>query len=211
MRNKRRRAEPADLHMPTNEVVDCRRAAPVWHLFELDAGKPRKPFGNDVQLRGRHQVVSTDDRRRGGRRALAGWAEPAFQRSNQRSGRSSANDVPLGRGRVVDITQVADRLSERSRHWPRPSHTVDGRPGGRENSPSRPTIPGMTVVDRPTISEQFFGQFHAHRFPNRWKMPSIYIHFCTRPRRTRRSARPVVFLIRGERGLLPASLSRHGF
>ena len=27
---------------------------------------------------------------------------------------SSANDVPLGRRRVVDITQVADRLSERS-------------------------------------------------------------------------------------------------
>jgi hypothetical protein len=42
----------------------------------------------------------------------------------------------------------------------------------------------MTVVDRPTISEQFFGQFHAHGFPNRWKTPSTYIYFCTRPRRT---------------------------
>ena len=70
-------------------------------------------------------------------------------------------------------------------HWPRPSHTVDGgstrRRRGWENSPSRPTIWGMTVVDRPTISEQFFGRFHAHGFPNRWKTPSIYIYFCTRP------------------------------
>jgi hypothetical protein len=40
---------------------------------------------------------------------------------------------------------------------------------GRENSPSRPTIWGMTVVDRPTTSEQFFGRFHAHGFPDRWE------------------------------------------
>jgi hypothetical protein len=33
----------------------------------------------------------------------------------------------------------------------------------------------MTVVDRPTTSEQFFGRFHAHGFPDRWEMPSIYI------------------------------------
>jgi hypothetical protein len=59
---------------------------------------------------------------------------------------------------------------------------------GRENSPSLPTIRGMTVVDRPTISGQFLGRFHAHGLPNKWKMPSIYRHFCTRPRRTRRSA-----------------------
>jgi hypothetical protein len=53
----------------------------------------------------------------------------------------------------------------------------------------------MTVVDRPTISVQFFGWFHAHGFANKWKKPSIYRHFCTRPRRTRRSARPVGFCV----------------
>ena len=40
----------------------------------------------------------------------------------------------------------------------------------------------MTVVDRPTISEQFFDRFHAQCFPNKWKMPSIYRCFYTRPK-----------------------------
>jgi hypothetical protein len=38
----------------------------------------------------------------------------------------SANDVPLGRRRVVDITQVADRLSGRLAEA-----VTHGRPGGR--------------------------------------------------------------------------------
>jgi hypothetical protein len=49
------------------------------------------------------------------------------------------------------------------------------------------------VVDRSTISVQFLGRFDAHGLPISGKMPSIYRHFCTRPRRTRRSARPVGF------------------
>jgi hypothetical protein len=57
----------------------------------------------------------------------------------------------------------------------------------------------MTVVDRPTISEQFFDRFHAQCFPNKWKMPSIYRCFYTRPRRARRSVRPVSFFVRGGR------------
>ena len=30
---------------------------------------------------------------------------------------------------------------------------------------------GMTVVDRPTISGQFSGRFHAYSFPNKLKLP----------------------------------------
>jgi hypothetical protein len=43
------------------------------------------------------------------------------------------------------------------------------------------------VVDRPTIRVQFLGRFHAHGLPNKRKMPSIYRHFCAKPRLTRRS------------------------
>src|SRR5271169_2309516 len=32
-----------------------------------------------------------------------------------------------------------------------------------------PTIRGMTVIDRPTISVQFLGRFHAHGLPNNGK------------------------------------------
>jgi hypothetical protein len=60
------------------------------------------------------------------------------------------------------------------------SWTVDGdstrRRRGRENSPSRPTIRGMTVVDRPTISEQFFGRNPSsttHAPPSRY---ATYMH-----------------------------------
>ena len=38
--------------------------------------------------------------------------EPAFQRSTSTIRARSANDVPLGRRRVVDIAQVTDCLSE---------------------------------------------------------------------------------------------------
>jgi hypothetical protein len=61
------------------------------------------------------------------------------------------------------------------------------------------TIRGITVVDRPTISVEFLGRFHAHGLPNKWKMPSIYRHFCTKPRRTRRSGRPAVFFFLASR------------
>ena len=125
--------------------------------------------------------------------------EPAFQRSNptirtqaRRTMCRSAPDV-LSTSPKSPIASASDRDIGRGRHT-RSTGVSTRRRRGRENSPSRPTIRGMTVVDRPTISEQFFGQFHAHGFPNRWKTPSTYIYFCTRPRRTRRSARPVVFL-----------------
>ena len=45
-----------------------------------------------------------------------------------------------------------------------------------------PTIRGMTVVDRPTISGQFLGRFHAHGLLNKRRMPSIYRHFGPGPR-----------------------------
>jgi hypothetical protein len=61
------------------------------------------------------------------------------------------------------------------------------------NWPSRPYDSGMAVLDRPTISGQFLGQFHAHGLPNKWKMPSIYRDFGARPGRTRRSARREIF------------------
>ena len=59
---------------------------------------------------------------------------------------------------------------------------------GRENSPSRPYDSGMTVVDRPTISGQFLGRFHAHSLPNNLRMPvsTVTSH---EPKRARRSAR----------------------
>jgi len=89
------------------------------------------------------------------------------------------------RPKPASSTPSATCCGRRSPSGTAASWTVDGgstrRRRGRENSPSRPTIRGMTVVDRPTISEQFFGRFHAHGFPNRWKTPSIYIYFCTRP------------------------------
>jgi hypothetical protein len=69
-------------------------------------------------------------------------------------------EITIRNGRVLDSRRGATR-----------------RRRGRENSPSRPTIWGMTVFDRPTISVQFFGRFHAHGFPNKWKMPSIYRNF----------------------------------
>jgi hypothetical protein len=68
--------------------------------------------------------------------------------------------------------------------WPARS-AIGLRRRGRENSPSRPTIRGMTVVDRPTISGQFLGRFHAHGLLNKLKMPSIYRHF--RPAQARPS------------------------
>jgi hypothetical protein len=89
------------------------------------------------------------------------------------------------RPKAASSTPSATRCGRRSPSGTAASWTVDGgstrRRRGRENSPSRPTIGGMTVVDRPTISEQFFGRFHAHGFPGRWEMPSIYIHFCASP------------------------------
>jgi hypothetical protein len=35
----------------------------------------------------------------------------------------------------------------------------------------------MTVVDRPTISEQFLGRFRAYSLPNKRRNASIYIRF----------------------------------
>ena len=50
----------------------------------------------------------------------------------------------------------------------------------RENSPSRPTIRD-DVVDRPTISELFFGRFHAHGFPNKRKCQASTYTFASGP------------------------------
>jgi hypothetical protein len=47
---------------------------------------------------------------------------------------------------------------------------------------------GMTVVDRPTISVQFFGSFYAHGLPIKLKVPSMYRYFGPSPRRACRSA-----------------------
>jgi len=96
--------------------------------------------------------------------------EPAFQRSNstirthaRRTMCRSAADV-LSTSPKSPIASASDRDIDRGRHT-RSTGGSTRRRRGRENSPSRPTIWGMTVVDRPTISEQFFGRFHAHSFP----------------------------------------------
>ena len=108
--------------------------------------------------------------------------EPAFQRSNptirtqaRRTMCRSAADV-LSTSPKSPIASASDRDIGRGRHT-RSTGDLTRRRRGRENSPSRPTIWGMTVFDRPTISVQFFGRFHAHGFPNKWKMPSIYRSF----------------------------------
>ena len=116
------------------------------------------------------KVVSTDDRRRGGRRALAGWANlrSSAPTNDQDAARRTmcrlAADV-LSTSPKSPIASASDRDIGRGRHT-RSTGVSTRRRRGRENSPSRPTIRGMTVVDRPTISEQFFGRFHAHGFPN---------------------------------------------
>jgi len=127
---------------------------------------------------------------------LAGWANlrssAPTQRIRTHARRTmcrSAADV-LSTSPKSAITLASDRDIGRGRHT-RSTGGSTRRRRGRENPPSRPTIWGMTVVDRPTISEQFSGRFHAHGLADRWRMPSIYIHFCTKPRCTPRSARPV--------------------
>jgi hypothetical protein len=63
----------------------------------------------------------------------------------------------------------------------------------------------MTVVDRPTISGQFLGRFHAHGLPNKLKMPSIYRHFRPSPSAPvdRRGAKQ-----RGKKGVRPCAVAK---
>jgi hypothetical protein len=63
-----------------------------------------------------------------------------------------------------------------------------GAPSPQSGRPRHlaPTIRGMTAVDRPTISGQFLGQFHAH-FRGTFRTRSCC---CARRRRLRRLLRP---------------------
>jgi hypothetical protein len=76
----------------------------------------------------------------------------------------------------------------------------DWRSGrGRENSPSRPYESGMTVVDRPTISGQFLGRFHAHGLPNKLKMTvsTVASHEPSGVRRSARSEQRGIYFFAG--------------
>jgi hypothetical protein len=78
----------------------------------------------------------------------------------ERAGIAAGNVLPLfpvqGRSR-----RRVGGGHRRARHGTAQARVQALHRPGRENSPSRPTIRGMTAVDRPTINGQFLGGFHV--------------------------------------------------
>jgi hypothetical protein len=125
-------------------------------------------------------VVSTDDRRREDgvpspdERTCVPALQPTIRTQARRTMCRSVADV-LSTSPKSPIASASDRDIGRGRHT-RSKGGSTRRRRGRDNLPSRPTIWGMTVVDRSTITEQFFGRFHAHDFPIGGKRRASLLH-----------------------------------